>query len=135
MFKQNKINTKQISVMQVLPHLNSGGLVSGAVEVALALSSANYKSIVVSFGGYKENQLRRNNCILERLPVHSKNILTILRNKKRLIKLILKHQVNLIHARSRAPAWSAYWAAKELNIPFVTTFHGTYGLENYLKKI
>lgn len=129
-----KINTKQISVMQVLPHLNSGGLVTGAVEIAKELANSNFKSIVVSSGGYKENEILRSNTILEKLPVHSKNILTIFRNKKKLIDLALKHNIDLIHARSRAPAWSAYWAAKKLNIPFVTTFHGTYGTENFLKK-
>ena len=129
-----KINTKQIAVMQVLPHLNSGGLVSGAAEVAKELTNSNFKSLVVSSGGYKENEILRNNSILEKLPVHSKNIFTILKNKKKLIDLAIKYNINLIHARSRAPAWSAYFAAKELKLPFVTTFHGTYGTENFFKK-
>ena len=77
-----KINTKQIAVMQVVPHLNSGGLVSGAVEVAKELVNSNYTSLVVSSGGYKENEILRNDSILEKLPVHSKNIFTIFNNKK-----------------------------------------------------
>ena len=129
-----KINTKQIAVMQVLPHLNSGGLVSGAVEIAKELANSNFKSLVVSSGGYKENEILRNNSILEKLPVDSKNIFTILRNKRKLIDLAIKYNIHLIHARSRAPAWSAYFAAKELNLPFVTTFHGTYGTESFFKK-
>ena len=129
-----KKNTKQIAVMQVLPHLNSGGLVSGAVEVAKELVNSNFKSLVVSSGGYKENEILRNKSISEKLPVHSKNIFTIFSNKKKLIDLAIKYNIHLIHARSRAPAWSAYFAAKELNLPFVTTFHGTYGTENFLKK-
>ena len=129
-----KINTKQIAVMQVLPHLNSGGLVSGAVEVAKELVHSNFKSLIVSSGGYKENEIIRNNSILEKLPVHSKNIFTIFNNKKKIIDLAIKYNIHLIHARSRAPAWSAYFAAKELNLPFVTTFHGTYGTENFFKK-
>ena len=72
-----KINTKQIAVMQVLPHLNSGGLVSGAVEVAKELVHSNFKSLIVSSGGYKEYEILRNESILEKLPVHSKNIFTI----------------------------------------------------------
>ncbi len=76
----------------------------------------------------------RNDSILEKLPVHSKNIFTILNNKKKLIDLAIKYNIQLIHARSRAPAWSAYFAAKELNLPFVTTFHGTYGTESFFKK-
>ena len=127
-------NKNNISVLQVLPHLNSGGLVSGAVEVATALNKENINSLVASSGGYKENELIRANASIEKIPADSKNIFTIIENKKRLIKLIKKYNVNIIHARSRAPAWSSYWAAKELNIPFVTTFHGTYGVENLLKK-
>ena len=134
MIKRNKINTKKIAVMQVLPHLNSGGLVSGAVEVARELNNNNFKSVVVSSGGYKENELLRYNSLLEILPVHSKNIFSILQNKKKIIELAIKHNISLIHARSRAPAWSAYWAAKELNLPFVTTFHGTYGTNSLFKK-
>ena len=134
MIKRIKKNTKKIAVMQVLPHLNSGGLVSGAVEVARELNNNNYKSVVVSSGGYKENELLRYNSILEKLPVHSKNIVIILQNKKKIIELAVKHNISLIHARSRAPAWSAYWAAKEINLPFVTTFHGTYGTKGLFKK-
>ena len=134
MIKRNKINTKKIAVMQVLPHLNSGGLVSGAVEVARELNNNNFKSVVVSSGGYKENELLRYNSLLEILPVHSKNIFSILQNKKKIIELAIKHNISLIHVRSRAPAWSAYWAAKELNLPFVTTFHGTYGTKGLFKK-
>ena len=129
-----KKNTGQTAIMQVLPHLNSGGLVSGAVEIAKELANSNFKSLVVSSGGYKENEILRNNSIIEKLPVHSKNIFTIISNKKKLIDLAVKYDINLIHARSRAPAWSAYWASRELNIPFVTTFHGTYGTETLLKK-
>ena len=129
-----KINTKQIAIMQVLPHLNSGGLVSGAVEVAKELVNSNFKSLIVSSGGYRENEIHRHNSILEKLPVHSKNIFTILSNKKKLIELAMKYNIHLIHARSRAPAWSAYFAAKELKVPFITTFHGTYGTESFFKK-
>ena len=129
-----KKNTGQTAIMQVLPHLNSGGLVSGAVEIAKELANSNFKSLVVSSGGYKENEILRNNSILEKLPVHSKNIFTIISNKKKLIDLAVKYNIRLIHARSRAPAWSAYWASRELKIPFVTTFHGTYGTETLLKK-
>ena len=134
MIKLNKKNTKQISVLQVLPHLNSGGLVSGAIEVSKALSRSNIKNIVVSSGGYRENEVLRENGIIEKLPVHSKNIFRIFNNKNKLIELIKKYDINIIHARSRAPAWSAYWAARELKIPFVTTFHGTYGMESFIKK-
>ncbi|MAI02645.1 MAG: hypothetical protein CMP40_02305 [Rickettsiales bacterium] len=124
----------KMPVLQVLPHLNSGGLVSGAIEVATALKKNNLDSVVFSSGGFRENEILKSGTILERGPAASKNIFTILSNKKKIIKLVNKYNIKIIHARSRAPAWSSYLAAKELNIPFVTTFHGTYGLENFLKK-
>ena len=130
----NKINTKQICLLQVLPHLNSGGLVSGAIEIANFVKAKGGKSILVSSGGFRENEVLKNNCISIHLPLDTKNPLTVYKNIKRLINIIEKYRVNIVHARSRAPAWSAYLATKKLNISFITTFHGTYGLENFLKK-
>ena len=130
----NKINTKQICLLQVLPHLNSGGLVSGAIEIANFVKAKGGKSILVSSGGFRENEVLKNNCISIHLPLDTKNPLTIYKNKKRLINIIEKYRVNIVHARSRAPAWSAYLATKKLNVSFITTFHGTYGLENFLKR-
>ena len=130
----NKINTKQISLLQVLPHFNSGGMVSGAIEIANFLKKAGGKSVLVSSGGYRENEVLKHNCISIHLPMETKNPISIYRNKKKLIEIIKEHNINIIHARSRAPAWSAYLAAKNLNKLFVTTFHGTYGTESLLKK-
>ena len=128
------MNTKQISLLQVLPHLNSGGMVSGAIEVSNFLKKKGGNSIIVSSGGYREKEVLRNDGFFIDLPVDTKNPFSIYKNKKKLIKLIKKYNVNIIHARSRAPAWSAYWASKVTEIPFITTFHGTYGTENLFKK-
>ena len=130
----NKINTKQICLLQVLPHLNSGGMVSGAVEISNFLKNKGGKSIIVSSGGYREQELLKNDASIIHLPVETKNPFLIYLNKNRLKKIILKYNVNIVHARSRAPAWSAYLAAKETNTSFITTFHGTYGTENLVKK-
>ena len=130
----NKINTKQLRLLQVLPHLNSGGMVSGAIEISNFLKKNGATSIIVSSGGYRENEVLRNNANLIYLPVETKNPFFIYRNKNSLIKVIKKFNVNVIHARSRAPAWSSYWASKFTNTPFITTFHGTYGTESLLKK-
>ena len=121
MIMKNIKGDNKIAVLQVLPHLNSGGLVSGAVEISKALTKNNFKSVIASSGGYKENEILRSKGILEKLPVNSKNIFTLFRNKKKLIEIIKKYNINIIHARSRAPAWSSYWAARELKIPFITT--------------
>ena len=70
--EKNKIKIKkQVAILQVLPHLNSGGLVSGAAEVAFALKKNNFKSIVASSGGYRENEIYRSDSILENMPVDS----------------------------------------------------------------
>ena len=89
---------------------------------------------MVSTGGYRESEILKNNCISIHLPMDTKNPISIYRNKNKLISIIKKHNINIVHARSRAPAWSAYLATKKLNIAFITTFHGTYGVENILKK-
>ena len=130
----NKINTKQINLLQVLPHLNSGGMVSGAIEIANFLKNNGGNSVLVSTGGYRESEVLKNNCISIHLPMDTKNPISIYRNKNNLISIIKKYNINIVHARSRAPAWSAYLATKKLNIAFITTFHGTYGIENILKK-
>ena len=130
----NKINTKEIRLLQVLPHLNSGGMVSGAVEVSNYLKKKGGNSIIVSSGGYREQEVLRNNASLIHLPVETKNPCLIYLNKNRLIKIIKQYNINIVHARSRAPAWSSYWASKSTKTPFITTFHGTYGTENFIKK-
>ena len=134
MNSSNKINTKQINLLQVLPHLNSGGMVSGAIEIANFLKSKGGKSIIASSGGYREIEIKKNDCISIHLPLDKKNPFSIYKNKKKIINIIRKHNINIVHARSRAPAWSAYLASKESDTAFITTFHGTYGTENFIKK-
>ena len=128
------LDIKNYSVLQVLPHLNSGGLVSGAVEISGALQKAGMISYVASAGGRREREITRAGAKVIILSLESKNPIIIFLNVYKLSKIIKKHKINIIHARSRAPAWSAYFAAKKMGIPFVTTFHGTYAIKNNLKK-
>jgi len=128
------LDIKNYSVLQVLPHLNSGGLVSGAIEISGALQKAGMNSFVASEGGRREREITREGGKIIKLSLGSKNPLTILLNFYKLSKIIKKYKINIIHARSRAPAWSAYFAAKKMGIPFVTTFHGTYTIKNNFKK-
>ena len=130
----NKMNTKQISLLQVLPHLNSGGMVSGAIEVSNFLKKKGGNSIIVSSGGYREKEVLRNDGIFIHLPVDTKNPFFIYKNKKRLIKIIKKYNVNIIHARSRAPAWSAYWASKVVKYLLLQHSMGHMEQKTYLKK-
>ena len=128
------LDIKNYSVLQVLPHLNSGGLVSGAIEVSEALQKSGMRSFVASEGGRREREITRRGGKVFNFSLGSKNPLIIFLNIYKLSRIIKKYKINIIHARSRAPAWSAYFAAKKMGIPFVTTFHGTYSIQNNLKK-
>ena len=129
------VDIKNYRILQVLPHLNSGGLVSGAIEISNALQQSGHLSFVASHGGRREREISRVGGKVLLLPLDSKNPFTIFRNIYRLSKIIKDNKINIIHARSRAPAWSAYFAAKKMGIPFITTFHGTYSMKGKIKKI
>lgn len=120
--------------MQVLPELITGGVERGTVDIAEALVQAGHKAIVVSNGGPLVADLNALGAQHIELSVHSKNPFIIRRNAHRLASLARSLNVEVIHARSRAPAWSCHWATREAHIPFVTTFHGTYGHSNRIKR-
>jgi glycosyltransferase involved in cell wall biosynthesis len=119
---------RQPTVLQVLPALVTGGVERGTVDVAAALAEAGWRSIVASTGGPMVRELIRAGAEHVELPLASKNPLVIRRNVGRLAALIRDRQVDIVHARSRAPAWSAWQAAQQTGTHFVTTFHGTYNL-------
>ncbi|MCB2102347.1 MAG: glycosyltransferase family 4 protein [Rhodobacterales bacterium] len=114
------------TVLQVLPALGQGGVERGTVEVAAAVTAAGGRAIVASAGGMMEHALKRAGAEHVTLPLDSKNPLVMRGNVGRLVDLIKAEGVDVIHARSRAPAWSALPAARRTGIHFVTTFHGTY---------
>lgn len=119
-------DSQAMTVLQVVPRLDGGGVERTTVDIAEAVVLAGGKAVVVSEGGRMEAELQRVGALHERLPVASKNPLRMRANVGRLAAIIEKHGVELVHARSRAPAWSAYYAAKRSGRPFVTTFHGAY---------
>ena len=123
-----KNNEIEPVVLQVLPELETGGVETGTIEVATALKAAGIKNFVASQGGHMVYELEKNKIGHLTLPLKSKNIFTMLSNANKLAQYIKANNINIVHARSRAPAWSAYWAAKKAGAHFVTTFHGTYGL-------
>jgi glycosyltransferase involved in cell wall biosynthesis len=116
-------------VLQVLPSLVTGGVERGTVEIAQALTAAGWRAVVASAGGPMVREIARAGAEHVQLPLDSKNPLVVRANAKRLQDLILSREVDLVHARSRAPAWSAKWAAERTGAHFVTTFHGTYSLD------
>jgi glycosyltransferase involved in cell wall biosynthesis len=136
MKKNNTTNHKNKPViLQILPSLKSGGVERGTVEVVKALSEAGFEPIVVSSGGNMVNQVTAAGGLHIQLPVASKNPFIMWRNIKKIIKLIHQYDVDIIHARSRAPAWSAYFACKKTGCHFVTTFHGVYSIGHSLKRL
>lgn len=121
-------------VLQVLPALVTGGVERSTIDIAEALRRAGGTAVVASAGGPLERELARCGAIHVTLPLKSKNPVTLYRNIARLVAVIDRYGVELVHARSRAPAWSAYYAARRRGLPFVTTFHGTYNFKTALKK-
>lgn len=122
-------------ILQVLPCLHeTGGVERGTIEIARAISQNGWKALVASAPGNQIKQLTHAGGQHLALNLKTKNPLKIWLNSFKLEQLIRKHKVDIVHARSRAPAWSAYLAAKRAGVPFMTTFHGVYGLENSHKK-
>jgi glycosyltransferase involved in cell wall biosynthesis len=122
-------------VLQVLPSLGGGGVERGTVEMTAALTEAGWTALVVSSGGPMVRDIERAGGKHIQLPVHSKNPFVMRKNIGRLAKVISEHGVDLIHARSRAPAWSALAAARRSRTPFVTTVHGPYGFGLPFKRL
>ncbi len=128
------IEMRPPTVMQVLPELATGGVERGTIDVAHAIVEGGGRSIVVSAGGLMTHELQRLGVEHFELPIASKNPFVMQQNIQRLVLLAMQEQVDIIHARSRAPAWSAYYAARRTKKHFITTFHGTYNHGNWLKR-
>ena len=121
-------------VLQVLPSLETGGVERGTVDVAAALVETGWTALVASAGGVMVRELERAGARHIELPVDSKNPCIMWTNIRRLERVIAEHRVDILHARSRAPAWSALRAAKHTGVKFVTTFHGAYNAGSPLKR-
>jgi glycosyltransferase involved in cell wall biosynthesis len=121
-------------LLQVLPSLQSGGVERGTVDIAAAAAKGGFRSFVASEGGPMVTQLYYNDAKHFTLPLATKNPVEIYMNSLRLAKLIRENNIAIVHARSRAPAWSAYLAAKQTGCKLVTTFHGVYNFHSAMKK-
>ena len=127
--------SSDLKVLQVIPKLGYGGAETGCYDIAHYLPENNCKSFIVTSGGELLKFVDRKKVKIFRLPVQSKNPLLILINAFILIGIILIYNISLVHARSRAPAWSCLIATKITGRKFVTTFHGTYNFKSNIKKI
>lgn len=127
-------NQKKPTIIQIIPELGPGGAEQGCIDIAAELVKAGAQSIVVSNGGSRIHELARAGAIHINMPVHSKNPFVMWRNIRRIKSLIYKYNADIVHARSRAPAWSAYKACKITKTPFVTTCHAPYTISGEAKR-
>ncbi len=121
-------------ILQVLPALNNGGVERGTLEVAEAIIESGGQAFVASNGGKLEASLKRIGAKHVSMPLQRKSPLAWRQNQRQLQNFCTQNDIQVIHARSRAPAWPAYFAAKSLGVPFVTTYHGVYSSNNFIKK-
>jgi glycosyltransferase involved in cell wall biosynthesis len=115
-----------LGILQVLPAMVSGGVERGTIEIAEAITAAGWRAYVASAGGAMAAELGRVGAVHVTLPLATKNPGLMWRNAAALAGLLRAEEIGLIHARSRAPAWSAWLAARRGGARFVTTYHGAY---------
>ena len=124
---------QRLTVLQIIPRLQAGGAETGCIQVAEALVKAGHRAIVVSEGGSRLHELEEVGGEHIIMNASTKNPLKMRRNARELANIIRENNVDIIHARSRAPAWSALWASKKAEIPFITTYHSGYSENGRLK--
>ncbi len=126
--------TIKIKVLQVIPKLGYGGAETGCYDLGHYLAEKDCSSFIATSGGQLLKFVKKNKVKIFHLPVHSKNPLLIIFNTIILSIIILINNINIVHARSRAPAWACYFACLITQRNFVTTFHGTYNFKSNFKK-
>lgn len=122
------------TLLQVVPALQTGGVEQTTLDVAAAVVKAGGRALVASAGGRLELGLVERGGEAAPMPLDSKNPLIMMANARRLKALILREGVSLVHVRSRAPAFSAIWAARRAGVPVVTTYHGVYNARSAIKR-
>jgi len=125
--------TTKIKVLQVIPKLGFGGAETGCYDLAHYLAEQNCKSFLITSGGQLLKYVKRDKVKVIRLPVQSKNPFIIFFNFLIIFFILIIYNIDIVHARSRAPAWSCLWACYFSRKKFVTTFHGTYNFSDKLK--
>ena len=126
--------SSKLKVLQVIPRLGYGGAEIGCYDLAHYLKEQKSSSFIATSGGELLKYIEKKKVKLFRLPVHSKNLLMILINIFIINFIVLFYKINILHVRSRAPAWSCYYVSKITRCKLVTTFHGTYNFNNSIKK-
>ena len=125
---------KNKRILQIIPSMEIGGAERTVLEITAFLKNTNYTSLVLTSGGKLIKDLEKLNIEVVRYPIDKKNPLLIIKNIIKLKKIFIEKNIDLIHVRSRAPAWSAIFAARSLKIPIVTTWHGHVSNSSWFKK-
>lgn len=125
----------KLKIMQVLPDLNSGGVERGTIDIANYLADKGYTNFICSAGGGLLKEIRNKKIHHITLPMYSKNPFIMLWNILKIRKIIVENNINIVHARSRAPAWSCFFACKLTKAKFVTTFHAAYSIIHPIKRL
>lgn len=123
------------TILQVIPELDAGGAERTAVDIAAGLAQAGARALVATEGGRLVGELQAKGGIWVPFPAATKNPFSMLLNVRKLARVCHDENVALVHARSRAPAWVALGAANALNLPFVTTYHGSYSGRSSVKNL
>ncbi len=126
---------KRPTILQIIPELDTGGAELSTIEIAGAIEAAGGRAIVLSEGGRLVQRLRDTGADLQFFPAAAKSPIRLAWNAHRIANVVRRDRVDLIHARSRAPAWSAFLAARRTHVPFVTTYHGAYSEKTALKRL
>jgi glycosyltransferase involved in cell wall biosynthesis len=122
------------TILQIIPGLDAGGAERTTVDIAEALAKAGARPLVLARGGRLVPELEKKGGVFIPFPAHSKNPVTMLVSAIKLAQLIRREKADLVHARSRAPAWVALWACKLARVPLVTTWHGSYSAKSGMKR-
>ena len=133
-FKPSK-SSKTPTILQVLPALESGGVERGTLEISEAIMASSWRSLVISKGGRLVEPLERQGAKHFEINIGSKNPFAWPKSFKKLKRVISEYNVDVVHARSRMPAWICKYGAEQCGVPFITTFHGRYRDTNALKRI
>ncbi len=120
-----------MNILQVLPELNVGGVETGTLDLAKYLVRLGHKAVVVSAGGTLVKDLEASGAVHYQLPVHKKSFLSMIKTVPLLTEIIRKEKIDIVHARSRVPAWIAYFACRRTKTVFITTCHGYYAMHPF----
>ncbi len=134
-FNPPSISLQGATILQIIPELEAGGAERTTIDIATGLVNAGARALVATTGGRLVAELQASGGEWLAFPAKTKNPIAMYFNIAKLAKILKSQNVSLVHARSRAPAWVAYFAAKRLGLPFVTTYHGSYSAKSAAKTL